>query len=174
MRYRRAWIAGGTYFFTLTLADRDQRLLVDRVDTLREAVRAVRERHPFHIDAMVVLPEHLHAIWTLPPGDHDFANRWRQIKAAFSRRLPEWESRSAAARDRGERGIWQRRYWEHAIRDHGDFDRHVDYVHFNPVKHGLVVRPVDWPYSSVHRFVRLGVLSPDWAAGPADDWGTGE
>ena len=174
MRYRRAWIAGGTYFFTLTLADRDRRLLVDHVCELRESIRCVRGRHPFRIEAMVVLPEHLHAVWTLPPGDCDFANRWRQVKAGFSRRLPESEPRSTTRRARGERGIWQHRYWEHAIRDERDFERHVDYIHFNPVKHGHVAHPADWPYSSIHRFIRLGIMSPDWAAAPADEWPAGE
>ena len=174
MRYRRVWIGGGTYFFTLTLADRDRRLLVDHVLHLREPVRRVRARHPFIIEATVVLPDHLHAIWTLPEGDADCAMRWRRIKAEFSRRLPATERRSPSQLRRRERGIWQHRYWEHLIRDGDDFQRHLDYVHFNPVKHGYVLRPADWPYSSLHRFIRRGFVPPDWAAGPLADWDAGE
>ena len=174
MRYRRAWIAGGTYFFTLALADRRERLLLDHVEVLRDVIRHVRRMRPFTIDAMVVLPDHLHAIWTLPEGDSDYPKRWHCIKAGFARRLPVTEPRSATRRRRGERGVWQRRYWEHVIRDGLDLQRHLDYVHYNPVKHGYVARPVDWPCSSIHRFIRSGLISPDWAAGPQGDWDTGE
>ena len=111
---------------------------------------------------MVVLPDHLHAIWTLPWDDADFPLRWRLIKTWFSRNLPLGEHRRASRVDKGERGIWQRRYWEHLIRDEIDFARHVDYIHWNPVKHGFVARAKDWPYSTFHRFVRDGVLTEDW------------
>jgi putative transposase len=113
MRYRRANTAGATYFFTVNLADRSSALLVDAVDVLRDAVRLVQRRHPFHIDAMVVLPDHLHALWTLPEGDAGFPQRWALIKAGFSRKLPKGERRSASRERKGERDIWQRRYWEH-------------------------------------------------------------
>lgn len=149
--YRRLRIPGGCYFFTVNLEDRRSDLLVRNVDALREAVRSVRRARPFRIDAFVVLPDHLHAVWTLPDGDEDFPTRWRLIKKAFSRRLPAGEPRSPSRRRRGEREIWQRRYWEHAIRDERDFAAHVDYVHINPVKHGLAETPSDWPYSTVHR-----------------------
>jgi putative transposase len=149
--YRRLRIPGGCYFFTVNLEDRRSDLLVRHVDVLRQAVHTVRRARPFHIDAFAVLPDHLHAVWTLPEGDADFPTRWRLIKKAFSRRLPAGESRSPSRVRRGERGIWQRRYWEHAIRDDPDFAAHVDYVHSNPVKHGLVEKPADWPYSTVHR-----------------------
>jgi putative transposase len=165
MRYRRANTAGATYFFTVNLADRSSALLVDAVDVLRDAVRLVQRRHPFHIDAMVVLPDHLHALWTLPEGDAGFPQRWALIKAGFSRKLPKGERRSASRERKGERGIWQRRYWEHQIRDDNDFTRHVDYIHINPVKHGLAARPIDWPHSSIHRYVREGILPSDWAGG---------
>ncbi|BCD84985.1 transposase [Pseudomonas solani] len=162
MRYRRSFVPGGTYFFTVNLADRSSGLLTQHIDLLRLAFRQVRARHPFEIPAMVVLPDHLHAIWTLPEGDADFSLRWAQIKGSFSRCVPErgWVSRSR--RDKRERGIWQRRFWEHQIRDEQDLARHVDYIHINPVKHGHVRRAVDWPYSSIHRFIRDGRLSADW------------
>jgi putative transposase len=150
--YRRLRIPGGCYFFTGNLEDRRSDLLVRHVDALREAVRTVRKARPFRIDAFVVLPDHLHAVWTLPDGDDDFPTRWRLIKKAFSWHLPAGEACSVSRIRRGERGIWQRRYWEHAIRDDRDFAAHVDYVHVNPVKHGLATTPADWPYSSVHRY----------------------
>lgn len=162
--YTRAFASGGTFFFTVNLADRSKTLLTDHIATLRESVRKVRNMHSFHIAAMVVLPEHLHAIWTLTPGDTDYPTRWALIKAGFSRQLPATEHISASRRVKGERGIWQRRYWEHQIRDEHDFARHVDYIHFNPVKHGHVKSPRDWPHSSIHRFIREGVLPPDWGA----------
>src|SRR6266404_7121867 len=112
-----------------------------RIDALREAVRMVRERSPFHIDAWVVLPDHSHCLWTLPEGDSDFPSRWRDIKTAFSKSLPATERRSAVMVRRGERGIWQRRYWEHTIRDDRDYAAHMDYIHFNSVKHGLTEKP---------------------------------
>jgi len=140
MRYRRADIKGGTYFFTVNLAQRHLRLLLDRVEILREAVKTVKQRHPFHIDAFVVLPDHLHAIWTLPPDNADFTTRWMLIKSGFSRHIAMHERRSVSRISKGERGIWQRRYWEHLIRDENDFERHVDYIHYNPVKHGRMRR----------------------------------
>ncbi len=165
--YRRAWSPGGTWFFTVTLADRRSRLLVDRVDVLRQAFQVVRVHHPFHIDAVVILPDHLHAIWTLPAQDTDFATRWRLIKTRFSRAMPLVEPRRPVQDARGERGIWQRRYWEHLIRDDADYERHVAYCYFNPVKHGLVDAVRDWPYSSFHRDVARGLVAPEWT-GVAD------
>ena len=163
--YRRNFIPGASYFFTVNLNDRRSRLLVDHVAPLRAAFRAVRARHPFMIDAVVVLPDHLHAIWTLPPGDADFATRWRLIKSGFSRSLAPHEPRSASRVAKGERSIWQRRYWEHTLRDELDFERHCDYIHFNPVKHGHAGAVRDWPYSSFPRFVKLGVYPIDWGTG---------
>lgn len=159
--YRRARIPGGTCFFTLALAERGQSLLLEHIGALRSAYAWTQRLHPFRTDAIVVLPDHLHAIWTLPEGRADFALRWKLIKDGFSRRLPRVEQRSSS-RHQGERGIWQRRYWEHAIRDENDLVAHVDYVHLNPVKHGHVQRVADWRHSSFHRFVRLGRLAPDW------------
>jgi len=151
-QYRRARVPGGTFFFTVNLADRRRSLLVDRIDSLRATVRAVRLAHPFAINAMVVMPDHLHAIWTLPCGDADFSVRWRLIKTRFQSRV-------------GERGIWQKRFWEHQIRSARDFEVHADYIHFNPVKHGHAACPWEWPYSSFGRFVAAGRYSADWAAG---------
>jgi len=167
--YIRTRIPGGTYFFTVNLAEREgNRLLVDHIDALREAYRATRRDHAFRTDALVILPEHLHAQWTLPEGDADYATRWALIKARFSRAVENTELRSASRARRPERGVWQRRYYEHAIRDVEDFARHVDYIHWNPVKHAWVERVADWPYSSFHKFVRIGRLPVDWAvADPA-------
>ena len=127
---------GGSYFFTVNLAERRLSLLTEYIDLLRRAFREVRTRHPFRIEAAVILPEHLHMIWTLPEDDADFALRWRLIKSGFSHALPGGERTSASRAGKGERGIWQRRYWEHTLRDENDFARHLDYIHFNPVKHG--------------------------------------
>ncbi len=155
-------VAGATYFFTVNLLDRGSSLLVDQVGLLRDAVRKARAARPFHIDAWVVLPEHMHCIWTLPEGDSDYSSRWKRIKAEFSRSFPKEEYRSTVQETRGERGIWQRRFWEHAIRDDEDYLHHLNYVHRNPVKHGLVEHVKDWPYSSFHRYVAAGYYSKDW------------
>jgi putative transposase len=160
-QYRRANINGITFFFRVVLADRSSKLLVDDVDRLREVYRIVRERRPFETVAICVLPDHIHAIWTLPEGDADFSIRWSLIKSGFSRGLAD-EPRSPSKIVKREKGIWQRRFWEHAIRDDTDLERHIDYVHFNPVKHRHVTRVVDWPHSSFHRYVERGVLDADW------------
>ncbi len=164
--YRRNFVAGGSYFFTVNLANRRFRLLTENIDLLRAAFRYTRQRHPFAIEAIVVLPDHLHTIWTMPEGDSDFAVRWAIMKARFSRALRKGEPVSASRRRRRERGIWQRRYWEHTIRDEDDFARHVDYIHFNPVKHGHVESVGAWPFSSFHRMVRLGFYPESWAGDP--------
>jgi len=162
--YRRVWIPGGTFFFTVALEDRRARLLVEHIDSLRRAFARATSAAPFVIDSVVVLPDHLHAVWTLPPGDDDYATRWARIKAEFSRTLPTGERVSASRARKRERGIWQRRYWARAIVDQRDLTAHIDYVHFNPVKHGHAARAADWPWSSFHRFVRDGVLTEDWAS----------
>jgi putative transposase len=173
VRYRRNFVAGGTYFFTVTLADRRSSALVDYIVELRAAFRVTRHERSFAIDAIVILPDHLHTIMTLPPGDADFSARWRRIKSLFThgvvrRGLPITRDR------RGEYNLWQRRFWEHTVRDESDFGRHVDYIHYNPVKHGLVSSARDWPHSSFHRYVRTGVLPADWdgvAKAPGVDFG---
>ena len=169
MRYRRADVKGGTYFFTVNLADRQQTLLVDEFEKLRLVINNVKKQHPFQLDAMVVLPEHLHAILTLPVDDNDFAKRWMLIKTGFSRQLPKQELINDSRKRKGERGIWQRRYWEHVIRDELDFERHVNYIHYNPVKHGYVKRAIDWPNSTIHEYMRKGILDENWAYEENDD-----
>lgn len=172
--YRRNRVPGGTYFFTVNLLQRNGGLLVAHIDVLREAVRKVRCARPFHIDAWVVLPDHMHAIWTLPPGDIDYSARWKAIKIAFAKAVPKTERLSVVRVSRGERGIWQRRFWEHTIRDNRDYAAHMNYVHINPVKHGLVTCVRDWPYSSFHRCVARGVYAIDWAGQGAVDVVAGE
>lgn len=161
--YIRARVPGGTFFFTVALADRGGRLLIDHIATFHNAVRVTRRDLPFRIDAMVVLPDHLHTVWTLPQGDSDFPTRWRLIKSRFSLALPRGERIRPSRAVKSERGIWQRRYWEHLIRDDTDFRIHVDYCHFNPVKHQLVAQVGDWPYSTFHRYVQAGIYPPEWA-----------
>jgi putative transposase len=161
--YRRVWVPGGTYFFTVNLLERRRTLLVDHVSALCDAFRTVRAARPFELIAIVVLPDHLHCIWRLPANDADNATRWRQIKTVFSQNLPQLERRSAQRVRRKERGVWQRRYWERLLRDERDLRTHVDYIHFNPVKHRHVNRVADWPWSSFHRYVRMGMLPRDWS-----------
>ena len=161
MHYRRSTTPGATYFFTVVTHQRrpvfDNRQAVTR---LRAAFRKTKQRHPFEIDAFVLLPEHIHCIWTLPEGDHDYSTRWGLIKSEFTRNHPN----RTATNHRRERAIWQRRFWEHQVRDERDLRAHIDYIHYNPVKHGLVSAPIDWPYSSLHRFIRQGILPANWAA----------
>jgi putative transposase len=161
--YRRNRVPGGTYFFTVNLFGRQSQLLIEQIDLLRDAVRMVKAKKPFHIDAWVVLPEHIHAIWTLPAGDSDYSGRWKAIKIAFSKAIERNEFRTVARVLKRERGIWQRRFWEHTIQDDADYAVHMDYVHINPVKHGLVSKVCDWPYSSFHRAVKQGLYPADWA-----------
>ncbi len=162
-RYRRLKIKGGTFFFTLALADRGSDLLVRRIGRLRRAYADLQKRLPFETVAICILPDHIHALWQLPDGDADYASRWSLFKAAFSRGLAPAPARSASKIIKREKGIWQRRYWEHTIRDDADLERHVDYIHYNPVKHGLVTRVADWPFSTFHRYVAQGILPADWA-----------
>jgi putative transposase len=148
--------------FTVNLLERRSCLLTDRIELLREAIRKVLRDRPFHIDAWVIMPNHMHAVWTLPQDDHDYSGRWREIKKYFVKALPQTERRSAIRKASGERGIWQRRFWEHTIRDEADYAAHVNYVHFNPVKHGWVTHAVDWPFSTFHRAVAQGIYPADW------------
>jgi putative transposase len=160
--YRRWHEPGGTYFFTVNLADRRKHLLVEHIAELRAAIAAVRRAHPFEIDAAVVLPDHLHMIWTLPEGDRNFSTRWRLLKARFAMAFPAGPDLRASLRRRAEKGIWQRRFFEHLVRDEDDFAAHVDYIHYNPVKHGHVSRPVDWPHSSIHQFIEREIIDAQW------------
>ena len=159
--YRRARNAGATYFFTVVTAQRRPLLATaEAVATLRQSVAEVRRQMPFSIDAWVVLPEHMHAIWTLPLNDFDFSIRWGKIKAGFTRHCGEAHT-SAIGHNAG---LWQPRFWEHVVRDEADLVAHMDYVHYNPVKHKHVTRAIDWPYSSFHRCVRLGIYAADWGS----------
>ena len=160
--YIRPRREGASVFFTVVLAARGTDLLVREIDALRAAVRRTRDERPFAVDAWVVLPDHLHCVWTLPPGDSGYSVRWRLIKARFLRGLACGPLRASHVA-RQERGIWQRRFWEHHIRDERDYAAHLRYCWNNPVKHGLVAHAVDWPYSSVHRDIRLGRYAP-WGA----------
>lgn len=167
VRYRRNFVAGATYFLTVTLADRASYALIEYVDALRASFRGVRRNHPFEIGAVVVLPDHLHLIVTLPAGDADFSTRIRMIKRGFTDAVVK-TGIAIPRHPNGEYALWQRRFWEHTIRDDADFERHVDYIHFNPVKHGLVGKVRDWPHSSFHRYVRRGLLPEDWAGDTRD------
>ena len=172
--YRRNRIPGGCYFFTVNLLERHRNtLLTDEIQMLRAVVKQTKDRHPFHIDGWVVLPEHMHFILTLPTGDDDFVKRIRMIKTLFSRRILKTEYRSSIRQQRNERGIWQRRYWEHTIRNDLDYAAHMDYLHYNPVKHGYVGQVKDWPYSSFHSLVKARDYPADWA-GCAGDLEVGE
>ncbi|KJC35363.1 transposase [Bradyrhizobium sp. LTSP885] len=168
--YRRNFIPGGTFFFTVTLEDRRSSLLVERVGLLRAAFRAARDKKPFTVDAIVILPEHLHTVMTLPSGDADFSDRWRQIKSHFTRGLVA-AGVPLSANHRGEYGLWQKRFWEHTIRNERDLERCVDYIHYNPAKHCPVSSPADWPHSSLHRYVRDGIFPADWGGSGAFDKG---
>jgi len=159
--YRRNFLPGGTFFFMVALANRRASILIDHVDLLRAAFRITRKERPFSIDAIVILPEHLHAMFTLPVEDSDFPGRWRRIKSLFTRHVVP-RGFPAARNSRGEYQLWQRRFWEHTIRNETDFERHADYVHYNPVKHGLVSEVRGWRHSSFHRYVREGILPSDW------------
>jgi putative transposase len=160
VNYRRNRVPGGAYFITMTLADRSSTLLVDEIAALRAAFAETRERVTFHIDAICVLPDHVHLLLTLPEGDADFSRRVQGIKSRFTRACAQkWDLRANA---RGEYSLWQKRFWEHTIRDEDDYRIHADYIHFNPVKHGHVQAVADWHHSSFHRFVREGIYPLDW------------
>ena len=165
VHYRRSFVPGGTYFFTVTLADRQASLLTDRIDALGAAFRQCRATHPFETIAVAVMPEHLHCVWALPDGDADYSIRWSLIKRAFTRR----QYHEGPTPARAKRGVWQSRFWEHTVRDEADLQRHIDYIHYNPVKHGHARRAADWPHSSFHRYVRQGRLTEDWASAGDDD-----
>jgi len=174
MQYRRANVKGGTYFFTVNLAERNKPLLIDHVDILRNAFSRVQKQRSFKIDGIVILPDHIHSIWTLPKNDFDFSTRWRLIKSGFSKKLPKTERINQSRQNKKERGIWQRRFWEHQIRDENDFIRHMDYMYYNPVKHGYVNNVKDWPHSSFHRDVKNGIYDEGWGSEVVVNINTGE
>ncbi|MCP4208005.1 MAG: transposase [Shimia sp.] len=154
-RYIRPKVPGASVFFTVNLAARGGGLLVERIDALREAVFKTRAERRFYIDAWVVMPDHMHAVWTLPPGDSDYARRWQVIKARFSRSVPKRDQRRSHV-TRRERAVWQRRFWEHHIRDAESYRAAITYCYMNPVKHGFVQYAEEWPYSSVDRDIACG------------------
>lgn len=169
MEYRRLRLAGATYFFTVVTFERRPLFAhADNVALLGEVLREVKARRPFTLDALVLLPDHLHCLWTLPEGDDDFSTRWMSIKREFTRRCAsEFKAAvSGARRAKREQAVWQRRFWEHCIRDEADFQRHCDYIHWNPVKHGYADTPAAWPHSTFRRFVERGVYPPDWCGAP--------
>ena len=164
MQYRRLIIPGTSYFFTVVLQDRRSDLLIRKINELRQAFKQVIERYPFIIDGIVVLPDHFHLMMTLPPDDANYSQRLGFIKSFFSRQIESLESVSVSRKNKQERGIWQRRFWEHVIRDELDYSRHLDYIHYNPVKHGYASKPSEWQYSSIHRYISSGILLQDWAS----------
>jgi len=165
--YRRVHLRGGTFFFTVVTY---RRLPVfasaTAVALLERCVESVMVDYPFSIDAMVTLPDHLHCIWSLRDGASDFSSGWKRVKTLFTRAYqgPRSDRMSTSMVGKGERGVWQRRFWEHAIRDERDFSLHCDYIHYNPVRHGLVKSPREWKHSTFDRFVRTGVYPPDWGS----------
>jgi putative transposase len=165
MNYRRINMPGGTFFFTVVTYSRLKLFdFKENIDLLRQSFSLVMRRHPFKIVAIVALPEHIHCIWTLPENDGDYPTRWRLIKNYFSHNLsmePEFTI-SASRKSKREKVVWQRRYWEHLIRDESDLRMHIEYIHYNPVRHELVKSPMDWPYSSFHRYVKQGLYPADW------------
>jgi putative transposase len=169
--YRRYFVPGGTYFFTLK-TERNAPLFGEEssIHLLGDVLREMQEKWPLTVNAMVFLPDHLHTIWSLPPGDAEYPTRWGWIKKEFTKRYlaegGQEQPRSRSRRQNRRRGIWQRRYWEHTIEDVDDFEAHFDYIHWNPVKHGYVRCPKDWPYSSFHRWVKEHVYPPSWGCGP--------
>lgn len=168
MRYRRLKVEGASYFFTLVTHQRRKLFAnADTVALLELAIARVCERHPFSVEAQVTMPDHIHAIWHLPQGDADYSTRWRLIKEAFSKGYVKRHGRpdvGAARQARGEQALWQRRFWEHLIRDDRDFHVHLDYIHLNPVHHGFVTAPRDWPHSTFAQWVSKGVYEPAWGS----------
>src|SRR3989337_1380530 len=163
--YRRAYLKGRTFFFTVVSYKRYPIFREEAaIDLLWQCFQTTMTIYPFRVESTVILPDHLHTIWTLPDSDHDFSTRWKRIKATFSRHYRGCiiEDVSESMRRKKEKGIWQRRFWEHAIRDQTDFNRHCDYIHYNPVKHGLVNSPSEWKHSSFGKFVERGLYSQDW------------
>ena len=171
--YRRAYIPGGTFFFTLVTYRRARFLCDHRARSiLRECIHACRQRHPFVVEAMVLQPDHIHAMWSLPEGDADFSTRFLVLKKSFTERWLRaggWEGAISNSRRRNRRrGVWQRRFWEHVIRDQDDFNNHLNYIHYNPVKHALATCPHAWPYSTFAGWVKKNAYAKDWCCACGD------
>jgi putative transposase len=165
MNYRRPKINGGTFFFTLVTYERRKLFSEQRnINLLRKVIQEIKQVHPFKMQAYVLLPDHFHCIWTLPDDDDDFSTRWRLIKSYFTRScvLPEKYKPTLTRKSKGEQCVWQRRFWEHAIRNDSDFENHAAYIHFNPVKHGYVTDPKDWQQSSIHYYIEKGIYPGNW------------
>lgn len=163
MRYRRVFVPGGTYFFTVNLQNRSTTLLTDKIDCLRFALKKTMFYYPYSIEGLVVLPDHLHMLMHMPETDKDYSVRWNMIKGLFSKQISAAEKINSARKNKRERGIWQRRFWEHLIRNERDYEKHLNYIHYNPVKHGYVDTPWEWKYSSIHRLRKEGVVPKNWA-----------
>ena len=179
--YRRSLVEGGTYFFTLVTYDRLPILNTEHSrKILHQSWVEVKERFYFETVAVCLLPDHLHCIWKLPEGDADYPVRWKEIKRRFTIRylkeIGPGEERNLSRQKKHEAAIWQRRYWEHTLFEQVDFEEHLDYIHYNPIKHGFVTRAIDWPFSSFPRYVKEGIYEADWAGGETGriqglDWG---
>ena len=165
MEYRRLYTPGGSFFFTVVTENRQPVFAeIEEINLLRNVFQGVMKRRPFQVDAIVILPDHLHCIWTLPPRDADYSTRWRLLKSGFTKKChKKWHGIPNPARIRkGQKAVWQQRFWEHQIRDQVDYNRHIDYIHYNPVKHGYVEKATDWPYSSLKYFIDQGILPNNW------------
>ena len=163
VKYRRIRLKGGTYFFTVALQNRNSTLLFDEINKLRSAFSIAKQKYPFFIDGIVIMPDHIHTMWTLPEGDYNYSRRWQCIKSVFIQLLKN-EIKISAPNKKGEYNIWQKRFWEHTIQHELDYQNHIQYIHYNPVKHGYVQHVKDWPYSSFHQFVRNKKLSLEWGS----------
>jgi putative transposase len=171
--YRRYYVPGGTFFFTLVTEGRSRFLCQETARIiLRTQMQLCQKRWPFSIEAIVLLPDHLHALWVMPAGDSNYSLRWAWIKKEFTKSWleagGEEQGVSDSRRRNRRRGVWQRRFWEHMIRDENDYERHFDYIHYNPVKHGLVARPQDWPHSTFHLWVKRNIYPLEWGCGPEE------
>jgi putative transposase len=163
--YRRVYVSGGTFFFTVVTYMRHPIFKEETaIRLLKSCFQSTMKIHPFNVDAIVLMPDHLHTIWTLPDDEFDFSIRWKQIKMTFSEQYSGNYSNklTKSMMNKKEKGIWQRRFWEHAIRSQEDFNNHCDYIHYNPVKHGLVNLPLEWEYSSFRKFIEKGLYDKDW------------
>jgi putative transposase len=165
MNYRRSQIPGGAFFFTLVTYERRKLFSEQKnINLLRQVIHEIKQVHPFQMQAYVLLPDHFHCIWRLPDNDADFSTRWRLIKSYFTRScvLPDDCNPTLTRKNKGEQCVWQRRFWEHAIKDDSDFENHVAYIHYNPVKHGYVNAPRDWQQSSIHYYIEKEIYPSNW------------
>jgi putative transposase len=163
VQYRRNYQAGVLYFFTVTLKNRNATLLTDYIDQLKKSLQRAQKERFYETKAIVILPDHIHAIWKMPEADQNYSLHWRKIKSYFTHALSV-QGVPIAKNKRGEFNLWQTRFWEHTITNENDLENHINYIHYNPVKHGLVKRVRDWPYSSFHRYVKNGILDIDWGS----------